>query len=326
MARPDEPDPSKAANARMWPLPRLMLMSRRLRLPLYLGPIIAFAALAAAAQVQPTQRLIVVSSDASVMYEEAIDGLRALPATTIDAETLGPDNSAISAAITHAGHDTAVVTLGNRAREFLVQLPAALPVVHCMVVGDTANTESGLDVPLAIPISVESLWLRRLLPDAHIVAILYSPSLNEHVARAAAAELTALGFTAIAQPVAAPEGLPQALHNIAKADALLAIPDAEIYTPELARGLLLFTYRTNTPLVAYSQAWVRDGALSGVEWRYKELGNYCGALALATLASGSGAPRPPLPEPRVTVNPRIAAQLKLDWKGTDLSGVEKVNE
>ena len=237
-----------------------MVMSRWLQLPLYLGPIIAFAALPAAAQVQPTQRLIVVSSDASVMYEEAVEGLRALTATTIDAATLGPDNSALSASITHAGHETAVVTLGNRAREFLAQLPATLPVVHCMVVGDAADTESALDVPLAIPINVESLWLRRLLPDAHVVAILYSPSLNEHVARAAVAELTALGFTAIAQPVAAPEGLPQALRNIAKADALLAIPDAEIYTPELARGLLLFTYRTNTPLVAYSQAWVRDGA------------------------------------------------------------------
>jgi hypothetical protein len=290
------------------------------------GAIIAFAAFPAAAQVQPAQRLIVVSSDALTMYEEAMDGLRALPATTIDAATLGSDNSALSASIAHAGHDTAVVTLGNRAREFLAQLPAAPPVVHCMMAGEMADAESGLDVPLAIPISVQALWLRRLLPDAHVVAILYSPSLNEHAARAAAAELTALGFTAITQPVTAPEGLPQALRNIAKADVLLAIPDAEIYTPELARGLLLSTYRTHTPLVAYSQAWVRDGALYGVEWRYKELGNYCGALALATLASGGGMSRPPMPEPRVIVNLRIAAQLNVNWKGTDLSGVEKINE
>jgi putative tryptophan/tyrosine transport system substrate-binding protein len=290
------------------------------------GAVIAFTALPAAAQVQLTQHLIVVSSGALTMYEEAVDGLRTLPATTIEVTTLGPDNSALSASIAHASHDTAVVTLGNRAGEFLAQLPAAPPVIHCMAVGDMAITESGLDVPLAIPISVEALWLRRLLPNAHVVAILYSPSLNEHAARTAAAELTALGFTAITQAVAAPEGLPQALRNIAKADVLLAIPDAEIYTPELARGLLLFSYRTHTPLVAYSQAWVRDGALYGLEWRYKELGNYCGALALAALASGGGAARPPMPDPRVIVNLRIAAQLNVDWKGTNLSGVEKVNE
>jgi hypothetical protein len=286
----------------------------------------ALAPLSAAAQAQPTQRLIVVSSDAQATYEEALEGLRALPATTVEAATLGPDNSALSASIAHAGHDTAVVTLGNRASEFVAQAPGAPPVVHCMVAGDVDDDGAGLDVPLAVPISVQALWLRRLLPEARVVAILYSPSLNDRVAHAAAAELTALGFTTITQAVAAPEALPQALRNIAKADALLAIPDTEIYTPELARGLLLFTYRTNTPLVAYSQAWVRDGALYGLEWLPRELGSYCGALALAALSSGGGAVRPPMPEPRVTVNLRIAAQLNLHWKGSDLSGVEKINE
>jgi putative ABC transport system substrate-binding protein len=276
---------------------------------------------------QGAPRLIVVNSADVPMYSEAVAGMRLLPGTAVEASTLGKDNAALGASIAAAGHETAVVALGNGAGDFVAHLAPTLPVVHCMVSGDAASALGGVRVPLAIPVATQVHWLKRLLPAAHTVAILYSPGNNTHAANAAIGELTADGYTVLAQAVSKPADLPQALQQIAKADALLALPDPGVYTPELAQGLLLFTYRSHMPLVATTRAWVRAGALYGLEWKYADVGTYCGALALQALGpAAAGTPPPRLPEPTATVNMHIAAQLRITWSAAELSGVEKLGE
>lgn len=49
-----------------------------------------------------------------------------------------------------------------------------------------------------------------------------------------------------------------------KSDVLLAIPDAQIYNPSTMRNILLSTYRAGVPVVGYSSAYVRAGALCAV--------------------------------------------------------------
>ena len=99
-----------------------------------------------------------------------------------------------------------------------------------------------------------------------------------------------------------------------------------MYSPELAKGLLLFTYRTNTPMIALSDAWVRAGALYSLEWDYAELGGYCAMLAAHLASAVRDAAPPPLPAPRVSVNRRAAAQLRLQWDATSLAGVARVHD
>ena len=47
-------------------------------------------------------------------------------------------------------------------------------------------------------------------------------------------------------------------------DILLAIPDNTIYNKRSIKGILLTTYRNRTPVIGYSQAYVRAGALAAV--------------------------------------------------------------
>lgn len=53
-----------------------------------------------------------------------------------------------------------------------------------------------------------------------------------------------------------------ALRNLTEqADVLLAIPDAMVYNKHSVQGVLLLTYRNKTPVIGFSQAYTRAGAV-----------------------------------------------------------------
>jgi putative ABC transport system substrate-binding protein len=278
-----------------------------------------------AAPAAHAQRLIVVSSSDSIANTRAIAGMRDNPGWTIDAVRIGTPERALDTTLRNAPAATPVVTLGAKAAQYVAQAGTAAPIVDCLVQGDLHGTPAAA-VPLAIPIDVQVGWMKRLLPAARTVAILFDPTQNERTAANAAQQLAAAGYTVLAEPVSSPEALPPALTKVAKADALLALPDSTVYSPELAKGLLLFTYRSNTPMIALSDAWVRAGALYALEWDYAKLGKYCAELAVWLVASPRNAAPPQMPAPQVSVNRRAAAQLHLKWDAATLAGVDHVHD
>jgi putative ABC transport system substrate-binding protein len=62
------------------------------------------------------------------------------------------------------------------------------------------------------------------------------------------------------------------------------------------KALLLFSFRHKLPLIGLSEAWVQAGALYALDWDYRELGAFCGRLALRQLPGARVAtPTPPHP-------------------------------
>jgi putative ABC transport system substrate-binding protein len=286
---------------------------------------LAAATLLASCVVAHAARIVVVSSADAPAFAEAVGGMREMPGWTVETHDAGEPAALLAPMLADVAPGTAIVALGVRAARTLAQWPLRTRVVDCMIGGDFAPAANATVVPLAIPIAAQVQWLRRLIPAARRIAIVYDPAENDATAATAARELTAAGYTAMTAPAHTPAELPQALARLAGADALLALPDRTIYTPALAKGLLLFTYRTQTPMVAFSDAWVRAGALYGLEWDYAALGRYCAALALQGVAPADAA-APSMPAPRVSVNRRAAQQLKLKWDAAALVGVAHVHD
>ncbi|MBS0321621.1 MAG: hypothetical protein JSR18_13840 [Proteobacteria bacterium] len=281
----------------------------------------------APAAAPPAPHLVVVNSGDSRMYGEGLAGIREAAGTTVEAVTVGRDDGRIAALVGLRDPNVAIIALGNRASEAIGALAVGRPVVQCMVTTDASMAFPAAErVSLVVPAQTQATWLRRLLPQARSVALLYTPRVTEGYATKIAAELAAQGYSAKIEPVASPSDLPVALHRIAHADALLALPDPGIYSPELARGILLFSYRTRTPLVGYTQPWVQAGALYGFEWRYAEVGAYCATLALARLApaptTGALAVAATAPVPRVFVNRGVATRLGIGWDPDATRGTE----
>jgi putative ABC transport system substrate-binding protein len=273
-------------------------------------------------------RLVVVSSGDAQAYQQALAGIRKL-GHPVEALKAGVDSeAAVVAAIQRAGRDGAIVALGAKASALVANAAPAIPVVACMVAGNDARGPAGATVvPLEVPDETSIQWLRRLLPKARNVGILFDPAQNARRAEDGAAALRRAGYVPLIEPVAAPSALPTALARFANAvDVLHAIPDTTVFAPEHSRALLLFSFRNRIPLAGPSEAWVKAGALYAVEWDYADVGRYCGAIALRPLASGRS-PSPPLPAPartRVTVNLHAAEQMNIKWDPEILRSVDQV--
>ncbi|MGH8712579.1 MAG: ABC transporter substrate binding protein [Casimicrobiaceae bacterium] len=279
---------------------------------LLLAAIAASIAAAVAGQAAVAPRVLVVSSDDTPPLRAALVGVReALGATPI--EEIAPDgnfNARIEAAA-RDGSDVAVIALGGHAAARAAREAPAIATIDCM----SAQAAPGaLTVPLDMPADQQILWLRRLLPGARYIGILYDPAQNAERVDSLAAALRRADFNPVLAPVQAPAMLAVALGRLHGAvDALLGVPDATVYTPQTTKGLLLFSFRHKLPLIGPSEAWVKAGALYALVWDYREVGAFCAQLALRALPGGGAAAAPTPPRPRVVVNERAAELFRLRW-------------
>jgi ABC-type uncharacterized transport system substrate-binding protein len=79
------------------------------------------------------------------------------------------------------------------------------------------------------------------------------------------AELASLDGVLIARPLHSQESLFADLEEVLIAsDVLLAMPESEVYNSNNIRNILLSSYRRGIPLVGFSQAYVKVGALCAI--------------------------------------------------------------
>lgn len=280
-------------------------------------------ATALAAPALATPRVLVYAAEDTPQLRAALVGVReAIGATPIEEIPAGAAGPRLSAAA-REGPEAVVITLGSHAATRAAHEAPSLTAVECM---STPVVPGAKAVPAAIPLEQQLVWLRRLLPAARYIGLLYDPAQNSEVVDALAEALRRSDLNPVLAPVAAPTMLPAALGRLSSsADALLAIADTTVYTRETAKSLLLFSFRHKLPLVGLSEAWVQAGAIYALDWDYRELGIFCGQLALQRL-SGSGAAAPIPPRLHVFVNQRSARLFRLHWDDSMRRSFDRVVE
>jgi putative ABC transport system substrate-binding protein len=213
-------------------------------------------------------------------------------------------------------HPKLVLTLGTPAtRASLIQIKD-IPIVAGMIL-DTEelrrNTNS-TGVGLNFSASLQWLWLRRLLPDARQIAVLYDPHLSTALFHALQTQAQTEGITLIQAPTDSAETFPALMENLPpQLDALWAV-DGAAYNTASIRELLLYSFRNRAPLIGLSAQWVKAGALYALDWNYSDLGAQAADLAKDILLKGTP-PATLLPvsarEVRPVLNIQTAEQMKL---------------
>jgi len=301
-------------------------VKRRSALPLW-RPVV-LAALCLGAVPASAQRVLLIASSDGVPYKQALAGIQKQGLQVEALQVARDSETTLAAALARAGRDTVVVALGVSAANVVARSAPPAAVVNCMFLGQEdgrvpLNTQV---VPLEVPIDTHIVWMKRLLPQAHTVGLLYDPLQNDKRAADTAAAFARAGYQPILEPVASPSALPAALNRLTNSsDVLHAIPDTTVFAKEHSRALLLFSFRNLIPLAGPNEGWVRAGALYAVDWDYPDLGRYCLALGLRQL----GGNRMPAPQPaktRVIVNLRSAEQLRIKWDAETLRMVDRVPE
>ncbi len=278
---------------------------------------------AAAPDPTPARRVAVMVSYEGAAFEETLAGLRESlrrsgPAVEVEIFPLRGEaaEGARVVELIRKGRFSLVVALGSLALgEATAGLPE-LPVVAGMVLRseEWKGHPNAAGVTLDIPIETQLRWLRKILPEARTVGVLFNPAENQ--GRVDQAEETArrLGLRIETRPVREPQEIPAALESLANnADVIWGISDGVVLTSETAKSILLFSFRHRIPFAGLSAAWVKAGALYALDRDYRDIGGQCGELAWKMLQGERGKALPPVAPRKIryALNRRTAEQMKL---------------
>ena len=187
-----------------------------------------------------------------------------------------------------------IISLGPTARETAQTLFPDTPLVGTMIEQENfpSHRENIAAIIDRIPYDVQLAWLKRIVPSARRIGILYDPALNGNLISEAETSAKRQQVEIVPYKITSPNDLQTGLKYIrSNADVLLALSDKTVYSSITLKEILLFCYRNRLPFVGLSASWVKAGALYAIEIDYGDLGRQAAGLANEILAAGSPGPQ-----------------------------------
>jgi putative ABC transport system substrate-binding protein len=277
-------------------------------------------------------RVVVVLGQSGPQYHDAAKGIATYLAETRLEATIEHVPAAVLPRAAAASSPPALyVAIGREALEAVETVAPGVPVVACLILDESAfsGKKNVTGVHLRFPIETELEWIRKFLPHARRIGVLYHSQENERRIAAAKAAAQTFGLTIEARRVADPAEIPPALEALGKSsDVLWGLADATVLTPATAKPILLFSLRNRIPFVGLSLPWVRAGALYAIDRDYPDVGRQCGEMLAKVLGGRPVASIPPEP-PRAAVlmlNRKTAERLKVELSPALLEKATEVVE
>lgn len=253
------------------------------------------------------------------------------PDATVTVHVMKGDAAADAAAIQDAKHDhvSAIVALGSLAADAVAAERPRVPVVATFVtgMGRLQKLPNAGGVLLDFPPETHVQWLCRLLPTMRTVGVLYNPAENRERITAARQEIARHRLALEATEVRDARELPVAIENLMKRiEVLWGVPDSLVLSPETAKQLLLWSFRSRVPLIGPSVNWVKAGALYALHWDYEDVGAQTAEATLRAIRDSS-AGQPPVAFARkvaYSLNRHTARHMKIDFPDALVRGASGV--
>lgn len=285
--------------------------------------------------VAAVDQIAVVLSEEGGAYSEVAEGLRK---TLGQSPRGGPAVNLIPAATFRKeaypgkGDGPLLIAVGTRAMQAVAQDPPDLPVLNVLVSrsafekiasrgGQYADSAKFSAVFLDQPFSRQLDLIRLVLPERKRIGVLLGPESAMAASQLQAAAKPA-GFGLVFDKAENEKELLPALKKLlGESDVLLSVPDATIYNRGTIQSVLLTTYRHQTPVIGFSSAYVKAGALAAVYSTPAQIGRQAAEIALH-LSPRSGLPPPQMPRYfSVSTNTQVARSL-----GIPLASEETLSE
>jgi len=268
--------------------------------------------------------VVLLRSKALTPYEAAAAGFHdAYRGEVVDILLDGRDPDSLATALL-GRHPDVVVAVGLRAALFVRDRLPYTPMVHCVV--QDAGThdlvgERVTGVATEVPAALVLAALRRVAPEVRRIGLLRGadPEAAAFGRRARSAARQA-GLELVESVMDTPVQLPERARELAsRSDAFWMPADPALARPEVFQYLLKLSLEERRPLVVFSEALVRRGALLAVVPDYAWAGEMA-ARAVRRIQSGERAgdiPLAPLERTLRVVNGSTARALGLEPPGSD---------
>lgn len=283
--------------------------------------IVAF--LFVAAETIASDTILVVPTRDSGAYQEFIQSFE-----NSLAAGKGGKNVAIrtieSSSLTKASYDELysqlrlIVTVGADAAQKVLELNPSAPVLSTLIPRSSyslltsrraqkKNSAIYLDQPLARRLDLVEV----LLPQKKTISVVLGPS-TRNLETELKATASKRGFVVKIETMKASQRLVGPLNRaLEDSDAFLAVADPVVSNRRTVQNLLLTTYRQRVPVIGYSRAYVRAGALAAVFSTPTQIGKQTGEMVGELLRRGNWSlPKPQYPKYfSVEVNDQVAKSL-----------------
>ncbi|MCF8208449.1 MAG: hypothetical protein K9K38_03445 [Rhodoferax sp.] len=285
--------------------------------------LIWFALILACAGSVRAATVAIVLSERTQSYMEAAEAvkesLRRVSTLQIDVVQLG--GSAVIDDLTRSPPKL-FIALGAAAFAGVLAKEVRVPVIAALIpklsferlLRDRGKSGSApvSSVYLDQPVGRQLDLLRLALPEARRVGVLFG---RESVLQKAAwlAQVQSRNLQLESDLLVGGESQFAGLKDLlSQVDVLLALADPQIFNSASVPHILLATYRARVPVLAFSQAYVKAGALLALYSTPAQAGTQAGAMARGFLA-GDALPEPQDPiDFQVSVNTYVARSLGLD--------------
>lgn len=271
------------------------------------------------------QNIAIVMSENTAIYIEVADAVKRfvneqtppkLKLITMPAEDLASGEREIF----KTDFYSLVITIGARAAGIVANLAVKPPVLNTLIpralyeqLPPRQIREQSSAIYFDQPLARQLELARLILPGKNRLGMVYGPKSASYWA-----ELEPLakskGYVVVAESFARQgEFGPMFERVFARADFLFALPDAEIFNRATISKILLSSYHSRRPIIAFSAAHVKSGALAALFTPPEALARHIADVLAKQQADGKFLlPPPQYPAYwRVSVNRQVAHSLGL---------------
>lgn len=268
----------------------------------------------------------ILTSDESAPYTELIDAVRKELARegAGKAEIVVLPWQAVSSIPTLKSAPELLVAVGVKAAQALASSGVRIPVLNTLIPSDAfekiarqygrmQDARNFSAVYLDQPFSRQFGLIRTALPGRTRVGVLLGPDSAEHYPSLQTAAKEQKLDLQVERIATERELIPAVQRVLEESGVLLAIPDPLVFNGSTIQNLLLTSYRYQRPVVGFSAAYMRAGALVAVYSTPAQLGiQVAEILQRASLAGTTQLPSPQYPKYySISVNRHVARSLGL---------------
>ncbi len=262
-----------------------------------------------------TPSVLIVTSAEGGAYDETVAAIRAALAGALDPNRIAardwrsvPDDMLAAPRI--------VVTVGAQAAQSITERGPRAPVLHTLVPRETwqrlGTIRPGMRasaIYLDQPVARQLALIAEALPQWQRLALIFSSRSDELAAQLAAGARTRQWRTSTEQVTSDRDLYPALQRVLAEPAVLLALPDSTVYNSYTIQNVLLTAYRHHSPVVGFSPAYVRAGALLALYSTPTQIGEQAADAVRAVLEGGAlPPPQPPL-RFEIGINQNVARSL-----------------
>ena len=213
-----------------------------------------------------------------------------------------------------------IVAVGVRAAQEMVALNLTTPILTTLIprqafekIARQRDFRQFSAVYLDQPLARQMELIRLALPDRSRIGVVLGPESQDTLKMLQFAAKEAKFGLVVEKIGAAEELLPALQRVLADSDVLLALPDPLVFNKGTVQSLLLTTYRYQDPVIGFSQAYVKAGALAAVYTTPEQAGRQAGEM-LQHVLNGKAWVLPPPEYPKyfsVSLNYQVARSLAI---------------